>query len=151
MQLKEKTPDKWPNFVHLKQQYDNLPKGAQADLRRARTPDNIADLPAYYRWLGSNPPSANMQRIAYFMPFVVQNPAAPSLGFQLAANNISEMRMFQMLRSEAPRDLENLRRLIIQAKPKLDWQDFGKTLYYWGPTSKRRILHNYFTSVNKAH
>lgn len=145
MQLKEKTTDKLPNFVHLKQQYDDLPKGAQADLRRVRTPDNIADLPAYYRWLGSIPPSANMQRIAYLMPFVVQNPETQSLGRQLAASNISEMRMFQMLRSEAPRDLENLRRLIIQAKPKLDWREFGKTLYYWGPTSKRRILHNFFT------
>jgi len=31
-------------------------------------------------------------------------------------------------------------------EPELDWQQFGRTMYFWGSRSKRTILQQYFTA-----
>src|SRR6266704_840957 len=100
-----------PDFVALSDRLKKWGKGPQAELRRVATLDRVADLPAYYRWLGGAPPSLRLERIAFLMPFASHNAAAESLGRQLFKKQAREIRLFQMLRSERPVDIEHLRRL----------------------------------------
>ena len=134
-----------PDFVALKSRFDRLPSGPRADLRKVAHLAAIPDLPAYYRWLGGLAPHRGLQRVAFFLPHVGHRPGAADLGRQLRQRRISELRLFQVLRSEPDADLEYLRRLLIHADLKLDWREFGKTLHYWGTHTKRRILQDYFT------
>ncbi|CAK0745659.1 CRISPR system Cascade subunit CasB [Gammaproteobacteria bacterium] len=148
LQPKEKRAEKLPDFMDLKQRYDQLNSGPRADLRKIAHYADIADLPAYYRWLAGIPPSNGLQRIALFLPHVGHSTGALPLGQQLHKRRVSEMRIFQVLRAETPSDLEYLRRLVIHADLRLDWAQFGETLYYWGPKAKRHILQDYFTPIH---
>ncbi len=131
------------DFVVLVQRYDKLSKGHQAELRRVSSPEVLAMLPAFYRLLPGVKTSASWQRVVYFLPFVKHSFEALSLGEQLV-NKVSEQRLFQVVRSSTPNDIIQLRRLIQQVEPTLDWQDFGEMLYFWNDQKKRRLLENYF-------
>jgi CRISPR system Cascade subunit CasB len=147
MNLIEPRTPSLPDFVELRHRFETLGNGPKAELRRVASLDHIADVPAYYRWLGREAPSPGLQRIAFLVPFAVHDAEAEPLGRQLFKRKVSEMRLFQMLRAEPPRDLEHLRRLLRHLdQPKLNWNRFGETLFYWGPTRKRRILQEYFTT-----
>jgi CRISPR system Cascade subunit CasB len=136
-----------PDFVALYDRFKKLGKGPQAELRRVATLERVSDLPAYYRWLGGVPPSGRLERIAFLMPFASHNAAAEPLGRQLFKKQVREIRLFQMLRSEPPVDIEHLRRLLkYLQEPDLDWQQFGRAIYFWGAHSKRAILQQYFTA-----
>lgn len=141
-------------FVEIYHRFETLtdPKsekrisGLEAEIRRATDPDNLAEKLLFYRLMNKTTLGTNEkgQRIAFFLPYVKHSKTADSLGKQLADAGISEMRLFQVLRSEEPNDLIQLRRLIEQIKPSLNWQDFGKMLYYWNKEQKRRLLEDYF-------
>jgi CRISPR system Cascade subunit CasB len=147
MQVLESTPDFLPNFVELCHRFETLGSGPKAELRRVANLEHVADMPAYYRWLGSHKPSPRLERVAFLVPFAAHSAEAEALGRQLFKGNVSEMRLFQMLRAEPPHDLEHLRRrLRYLEQPKLNWERFGRTLFYWGPISKRGILQEYFTT-----
>jgi CRISPR system Cascade subunit CasB len=136
-----------PDFVAIYDRFKKLGKGSQAELRRLASLERIADLPAYYRWLGGLQPSPRLERIAFLMPFTSHKAGAESLGRQLFKKQVREIRLFQMLRSELPVDIEHLRRLLkYLQEPELDWQQFGRTIYFWGSRSKRAILQQYFTA-----
>lgn len=149
MDIVEKKQESLPNFEILKQRFDALGSGSRAEIRRVNTVSDLGDLPAYYQWLQGYRPDTRLQRVAFFMPYVKQGRDSFSLGQQLKKASVSEMRLFQMIRSVSPRDLEQLRRLIIQVEPQLDWNEFGRTLYFWGKTNKQRILEQYFTPIKK--
>lgn len=134
-----------PDFVALKSRFDRLPSGPRADLRKVAHVADIPDLPAYYRWLGGMAPSRGLQRVAFLLPHVAHRTGTATLGRQLHQRGVKELRLFQILRSEPDADLEYLRRLLIHADLSLDWQEFGKTLHFWGSQTKRRILQDYFT------
>jgi CRISPR system Cascade subunit CasB len=150
MKVRDSTSSSLPDFVDLHQRFKQLENGPKAELRRVASLEDIASIPAYYRWLGGRQPSTQLERIAFLVPFVDHNAEAEPLGRQLFKRNVSEMRLFQMLRAEPPRDLEHLRRLLRHLdQPALNWQGFGRTLFYWGPNSKRSILQSYFTTESK--
>ncbi|MDX8395080.1 MAG: type I-E CRISPR-associated protein Cse2/CasB, partial [Mariprofundaceae bacterium] len=115
--------------------------------RRCATLDDVAMVPAFYR-LFFGETDIRHRRVAFFLPYVEQTMGHDLLGAQLAKGKISEQRLFQVLRSEAPNDLIQLRRLVQQVDPKLDWQEFGKQLFFWNDDQKRRILENFF--INQA-
>jgi len=147
MQRIAPTRQRVPDFVALYDRFKKLGKGPQAELRRVAALDRVADLPAYYRWLGGLQPSQYLERIAFLMPFASHNAKAESLGRQLFKRQVSEIRLFQMLRSEPPVDIEHLRRLLRYLdEPGLNWHQFGRTMYYWELGSKRDILQQYFTA-----
>jgi CRISPR system Cascade subunit CasB len=148
MEVVKNASETLPDFVELKQRFDRMGSGPIAEMRRVRSVHDLADIPAYYRWLQGHS-SAHYERIAFFMPYVSHKEAAIPLGQQLKKKGVSEMRLFQVIRSEVPHDLEQLRRLVIQLDPSLNWNEFGKTLYYWGRKSKQHILEDYFTPVKK--
>ncbi|MEE8584980.1 MAG: type I-E CRISPR-associated protein Cse2/CasB [Acidobacteriota bacterium] len=135
-----------PDFRSLKEAFDNrLDNGQRAELGRVRYLDDLPWTPALYRLLpeGVRPRPA-WCRIAYLLPWVPHRDGAPSLGTQLAKSGISEMRLFQVLRSEPPRDLTQLRRLCQHVEPSLDWREFGRTLFFWQRRDKQRIVEDYY-------
>jgi CRISPR system Cascade subunit CasB len=149
MNVRDSTSSSLPDFVDLHHRFKQLGNGPKAELRRVASLDDVASIPAYYRWLGGRPPSRGLECVAFLMPFAEHHAEAESIGQQLAKANISEMRLFQMLRAEPPRDIEHLRRLLRHLhEPSLNWQDFGRTLFYWRPISKRSILQAYFTTAS---
>jgi CRISPR system Cascade subunit CasB len=139
-----------PDFVELWRRFEALANGPKAELRRVASLERIPDVPAYYRWLGGDKPSPSLERIAFLVPCAAHDSEAEALGRQLFKGKVSEIRLFQMLRAESPRDLEHLRRLLRYLDhPALNWGRFGRTLFYWGPISKRRILQDFFTTESK--
>ena len=129
--------------------YCALDRGKQAELRRhARKPDDLGELPAYYALFHGIRPSRQHQRVAFFLPVCKHREGAPSIGEQLADRKISEMRIFQVIRSESPNDLIQLRRLCQHIEPEVDWRKFGEMLWYWGDKAKRQLLEDYFVKKN---
>lgn len=135
------------DFIDISKRFDALSNGAKAELRRCRKPDDVSMIPAFYHmFFGES--DVRHRRVAYFLPYVGHKQGASSLGVQLA-NKVNEKRLFQVLRSESPNDLIQLRRLVQQVEPVLDWNDFGKQLYFWNDKSKRKILEDFFSHQNK--
>lgn len=148
-------------FVELYQRYSQLEKqigGLKAELKRATSPDDLVEIPAFYRLMIAVGTHKDWQRVAFFLPYASHKQGADSLGKQLAKAGVSEMRLFQVIRSESPNDIIQLRRLVRQIKPTVDWQQLGSMLYYWdyvrpghdAKENKRRLLEDYFlNAVNK--
>lgn len=131
------------NFVEIAERYrEKLSNGQRAELRRA-TLENISAIPAYYHLLPGVKTDARWDRVVFFLPYVKHSADAKSLGEQLA-KKVSEERLFHVLRSHKPNDLIQLRRLVQQVEPTVDWQKMGETLFFWGSDKKRRLLENYF-------
>lgn len=132
-----------PDFFALYERYRTQGNGPRADLRRVRDVDSVADLPAYYRWLDGLQPSEGLQRFAFLLPYV-RHRSQISVGRALRKAGIGEMRMFQVLRSQPPRDLEQFRRLCQQASPlTVDVGQLGRALWYWQRADKQRVLRDY--------
>lgn len=130
------------DFREIAGRFEKIGAGAKAELRRCARPEDVAMVPAFYRLLPGIKTNQQWQRLVYFLPYAKQG--GGSLGAELAKAKISEQRLFQVLRSQSPNDLVQLRRLVLQAEPMLDWQQFGETLFYWNEEKKRRILEDYF-------
>ena len=136
------------NFKEIVDRLEALGNGQRAELRRCATPDDVAMVPAFYR-LFFGETDIRHRRVAFFLPYAKHAANSDALGAQLAKSKISEQRLFQMLRSESPNDLIQLRRLVQQIEPQLDWAEFGKQLFYWNDVQKRRILEQFFMNQSK--
>lgn len=136
----------FPDFVLMRERFDKgLSNGQRAEIRRVRLPEDLEMIPAYYRLVVPvAKPDRRLERVVFFMPYVGQTLGGLDLGVQLALSEVSEQRLFQVVRSEQPQDLVYLRRLCQQVEPTVPWDRFGKMLYFWGDESKRRILEDYF-------
>lgn len=134
-------------FDKLKAQFESLKPGQQAEIRRARVPDDLGFIPSAYRLLPPGQrPNKQWLQVMFFLPHAKHNLKAAPLGKQLAQAEISEMRMFQIIRSEFPNDLLYLRRILQQVEPVVNWNEFGATLFYWGDRQKRQLVEDYFLS-----
>lgn len=140
MMNKQTTPD----FVAIARRYEKLPPGPKAELRRVTEPDELALVPALYRLLPGIRTNNQWRRIAFFLPFVRHTDGGVNLGRKLAGK-ISEERLFQVLRSNEPNDLIQLRRLVQQVRPSADWQKVGEMLFFWNEPNKRRLVEDYFS------
>ena len=148
---KEKDSLDWPKLVTKSEDWKKNHKGWLAELKRVKTLDEIADRPAYYRLLqGVMPAGRIAERVAFLLPWLPHKDGAESLGQQFQKAKVSEMRLFQVLRSESPGDLEMLRRLIQQTKAEVDWKFFSQTMKYWGKYQKRQLLEHYFLTNQKS-
>ena len=141
-----------PDFKKLQANYQRkLTNGQRADLRRVAVPDDLLDIPAFYRLIQGCGLSSGSQagRIVYFLPYIGHSDGAKSIGRQMEEQKISETRIFQVIRADKPDDLVYLRRISQQMRPDVDWQEFGRMLYYWGKNSKRRMLQDYCLQPEK--
>jgi CRISPR system Cascade subunit CasB len=135
-----------PDFVALKARFDSeaFSNGARAELRRVAEPDEVALLPALYRLFPGQKPDDRHLRLAFLLPCCKHAANAKSLGAQLVASKIAEARVLQVARSKAPLDLIQLRRLLTYAQPVVDWQAFGRTLWFWNEKSKRQLVEDFY-------
>lgn len=136
----------YQNFTDLKQRISGL----EAEIKRTSKPGDLVETPAFYRLMAGIGTHKDWQRVVFFLPFASHKEGADSLGKQFGIANVSEMRLFQVIRSESPNDIVQLRRLVQQLKPTVDWQHFGAMLYYWdyNERNKRNLLEDYF--LNKT-
>ncbi|WP_031431470.1 type I-E CRISPR-associated protein Cse2/CasB [Methylomicrobium agile] len=132
----------------LYEHYQKLKPGPQAELKRVVQPDDLLEIPAFYRLLQDNKASKNMQRLVFCLPLIKHQDNGDSLGKALAKADINEKRLFMVIRSQEPNDLIQLRRLLKQAEPKLDWPSAAKTLYFWNDRAKRQLLEDFFFYQN---
>lgn len=140
--------NQWPDFMALYERYQKLKPGPQAELKRIVQPDDLLEIPAFYRLLQDSKASKNMQRLVYCLPLIKHQENGDSLGKALAKTNINEKRLFMVIRSQEPNDLIQLRRLLKQVDLKLDWLSAAKTLYFWNERAKRQLLEDFFFFQN---
>jgi len=130
------------DFIELKLRFDQqLSNGQRAEIRRARDPEELMMIPA--AWKLGVPVTSKWAQVIMFLP-LAPHQEGKRLGSELFAGKINETRLFQVLRSSSPRDLEYLRRLIRQVKPRLDWGQTGMMLFFWNEMSKRRLVEDYY-------
>lgn len=135
------------NFVTLRERFNGLSNGQRADLRRAAAPEDLRMTPALYRLLRGMKPNAPYLRVAFLLPWAKHQPKAAHFSAQCAKANINEMRMFQIARSDDPMDMIQLRRIAMQIEPHVEWNQFGKMLWFWDKThTKREFIENYYLS-----
>ena len=138
-----------PDFLKLQARYhEQLDNGDRAQIKRTTEPDDLRDLPAFYRLIGYAPDSELKQlaRVAFFLPMIAtHNPQADALGRQLHTKKISEKRLFHIIRSESPNDLIQLKRVLQQAKlDKINWHNLGDSLFYWGKRQKQQLMQDFY-------
>lgn len=137
-----------PDFLALYERYQKLKPGPQAELKRVVQPDDLLEIPSFYRLLHEANAGEGMRRLVYCLPLIGHQESGDSLGRALAKADINEKRLFMVIRSEQPNDLIQLRRLLKQIQPKLDWLSVAKTVYYWNDRAKRQLLEDFFFYQN---
>ena len=149
-----------PDFVGIKKYFDTqLSPGQRKDLKKANSPDDLALIPAYYQLIRNFIPTGKWSRerwsqAVYLMPYASHSEKSQNLGVLLAKAGVREARLFQIIRSEFPNDFIQLRRILQQIKPAVNWQHFGKQLFFWldgqerhkQGWAKRQILEDYYLS-----
>ncbi len=142
-------------FMKLYEKWQHLTPGQRAELRRVNNPGELLEVPAFYRLfsgMGSREWEKDAyQRLIYCLPCIQSHTDEPvSLGAALAKKRdsghpvVSEKRLFQVIRSNAPNDMIQLRRILKMAEPVVNWPKAGNTLWYWNDRSKRDLLEQFF-------
>lgn len=145
---------KLPDFMALYDTWEQLPPGPKAELRRVGRPEELIETPAFYR-LFSGKASQEWekqayQRIIFCLPCVKHTSEEVGLGKALAkGKGVSEKRLFQVIRSESPNDMIQLRRIMQMVEPAVNWPKTARLLWYWNERSKRDLLEEYFMNQSK--
>lgn len=132
-----------PDYVILWQRFNSMTPGHQAELRHVAEPEDLRLKPALYRLFAGTRPDKRHLRIAFVLPWAEHRANAESFGSLCAKEKINEARLFQIIRGNDPADLVQLRRIIMQIKPQINWTQFGKLLWSW-PYVKREIIEDYY-------
>ncbi|NTV45951.1 MAG: type I-E CRISPR-associated protein Cse2/CasB [Chlorobiales bacterium] len=148
--------DKLPEyFMALYDAWKHLAPGAKAELRRIAKPSELIEVPAFYRLYSGKAHTEwdkqGCQRLIYCLPFIKHITEDVGLGRALASGKrVSEKRLFQVIRSESPNDMIQLRRVLQMVEPSANWVMAAKTLWYWNyDRTKRNFLEDYFINVPK--
>jgi len=144
------------DFLDIYLRYQKLGPGPRAELRRVAEPADLAIRPAFYRLFPGQRPDERYLRVAFCLPWVKHRDEGPSLGVAFArpkpgsrVQSVHERRLFQVVRADSPTDLVQLRRLLQQVEPTVDWGHLGALLFYWNTRNKRRILEDYYLHSNQ--
>lgn len=141
-----------PDFISLYNDWKQLSNGSRAELKRAATPDELLALPAFYRLFSGRTTNEGdkraFQRLIFCIPCIEHTDEPIGLGSALArySKGLSEKRLFQVVRSEAPNDMIQLRRVLKMLKPtvKCNWSMAAKQLWYWNERAKRDLLEDFY-------
>lgn len=145
------TDPNWLTLANRVSDWQKNHRGWLAELKRVKESSEVADIPAYYRFIqGCISPGKLAERAAFLLPWLSHQTSADSLGTHFRKSDVSEIRLFQILRAEYPNDLIMLRRLIQQTKPSVDWTYFGKVIQFWGWRQKRQLLQDYFINTSSS-
>lgn len=135
-----------------------LDNGLKAQLRRVTEPEDLRGTPAFYRLFNEARPRVSLLRVVFLLPWCddcgdAARPSTSRFGRLLFEEGISELRLFQVVRSRSPLDVIQLQRLAKMLKQKhrrVDWKGFSKLLYWsepdgsWSRKSKRQLIEDYF-------
>lgn len=145
---------KYPDFMALYRTWEKMPPGPKAEIRRTGKPDDLIEIPAFYRlYVGmadNDWEKQAYQRLIFCLPCINHTDKDISLGKALArGKNVSEKRLFQVIRSGTPNDMIQLRRILQMVEPYANWNKAAITLWYWNERSKRDLLEDYFMNQSK--
>ncbi len=143
------------DFMELYHAWERLAPGPRAELRRISHPNNLLAIPAFYRLFSGRGTTERekeaYQRLIFCLPCIKRHTDEKiSLGKALGKARdggrprVSEMRLFQVVRSNAPNDMVQLRRILKMAEPIVNWQLAATQLWFWNQRSKRDLLEQYF-------
>lgn len=141
-------------FTGLYGGWVGLPNGSKAELRRVRSPRDLIEIPAFYRLFSGMVTheweKQAWQRLIFCLPYIKHTSEDIGLGKSIAKGkkSVREKRLFQVIRSEAPNDMIQLRRILQMVEPSANWPKTAKLLWYWNDRSKRDLLEEYF--INQA-
>jgi CRISPR type I-E-associated protein CasB/Cse2 len=141
--------------------WNGLDNAASAQLRRVSEPDELKDIPAFYRLLqpfGWPKNQHALLRMVFCLSAgknVIQHgdksekyPNGISLGKALAdSGKINERRVYQLLRAEWPNDMVQLRRLLAHAEPKVYWPLLAEQLTWWNQRARRQLLEDFVLAL----
>lgn len=136
-----------PNFEDLWRRYKALKPGPKAELRRVGEPDELREQPALYQLLPGAKAPLWALRVLFVMPWLAESGPPQPLAKAFAEANVSDKRLYQVVRTQPDNDLIQLRRLIQQVRPSPDWRTLGKTLFYWSSNAKRSLLEDFFVAA----
>lgn len=142
-----------PDFADVKNRYEKLSKGDQAQLgKRIGSPEDLVMVPPLYKLFPGITPNERHRQVAFFLPFCKHRENGKSLGTQLASAGINEKRLFQVVRSETPNDLIYLRRLVQRLELTVNWNELGKALFFWNDNeiAKRQLVEQFFITRHAA-
>lgn len=137
------------DFMDLYQAWKNLKPGPQAELRRVERPDDLLEVPAFYRLFSGRGTTEwekrAYQRLIFCLPCIKHSGGDVSLGKALAkGRGVGAKRLFQIVRSSEPNDMIQLRRILRMAEPIVNWELAARQLWCWNDRSKRDLLEDYF-------
>jgi CRISPR system Cascade subunit CasB len=140
---------KLPDFMVLYHAWEQLRPGPKAELKRVGRPADLIETPAFYRLFSGRAvrewEKQAYQRLIFCLPYITHTSDDVGLGKALAkGDRVSEKRLFQIIRSETPNDMIQLRRVLQMAKPSASWPRAATLLWYWNGRSKRDFLEDYF-------
>ena len=142
------------DWLALYKKYDSwqeVHQGYRAEIRRVVHPDDLIEVPAYYRLAQGFRPGEGLRRLVYCLPFLKHQDNGMSLGRALAqpVHKVNEKRLFMVMRTQAPNDLIQLRRLLQQVKPTVDFNRTAWLLLQWDkPEKKQTLLEDFFLYQN---
>ncbi|MBK5968114.1 hypothetical protein CCR91_04865 [Thiorhodovibrio winogradskyi] len=135
-------------LTDLYRHFQSLPAGAQASMRRAAFPDELREMPGFYRLFPGARPSNRDVRLAYCLPWCEHLQPSASLG-PLLVDGISEERIIQIARASHPSDLQLFRRVVMQLKHSIGWMAIASMLWFWGTNVKHSLVENYFIALHQ--
>ena len=145
---------KLPDFMALYRHWEQLRPGSKAELRRIGRPEELIETPSFYRLFSGKATQEwakqAFQRLIFCLPCIKHTDEDVGLGKALAkGKGVSEKRLFQVIRSESPNDMIQLRRILQMVEPSLNWPKAARLLWYWNERSKRDLLEEYFMNQSK--
>lgn len=149
------------DFLALYHAWQALDNGASAQLRRVSEPEQLMDIPAFYRLVqpfGWPQNKTVLLRLVFCLTAGKQvikhqeksekHPKGISLGKALAdSGKINERRVYQLLRAGWPNDLVQLRRLLKHAEPTLYWPQFAEQMSWWNKRMQQQLLEDFVLAL----
>ncbi|MDR1926124.1 MAG: hypothetical protein LBQ13_00310 [Endomicrobium sp.] len=121
-------------------------------IKRLDSPEKLRNFPLYYNLLkdaGVEQPSTSWERMIYILSFI-ENNNDKTIGKTFAESKTKdelerwENRICYFLRLSYPKDIIQLRRMIVHAEVKsLNKFKLCETLYYWNKKNKQKILEDF--------
>lgn len=142
------------DFMTLYQAWEQLSNGAKAELRRVAKPDELLEVPAFYRLFSGRAHAEwekrAYQRLIFCLPYIKHIADDVGLGKALTkGKGVNEKRLFQIVRSNEPNDMIQLRRILQMAEPTANWPKAALSIWYWNDRAKRDLLEDFFLNQSK--
>lgn len=145
-------------YLGLYQRWQSLKPGPRAEIRRAPDPDSLMDLPAFYRlvaplgWQAELPitEKGRWKRLVFLVEHVTDK-GEDSLGKALArSGKVNEKRLMQVVHSDYPNDVIQLRRLLKHVEPAVSWPKMATQIWHWGKYQKRALMEDFILNQKET-